>query len=101
MFKGLELITDERHRQVSSEMYLPKLDLSYCHDELSRAAIVYTLPDELRSRAIWDSNLKEMLWPKRWDYNPKGRLRDLVRAGALIAAEIDRFLAKEQEDGGG
>lgn len=38
-----------------------------------------------------------MYWPRRWSpdwYKPTNAIRDLVKAGALIAAEIDRLQRK-------
>lgn len=54
--------------------------------EMARAAACYALTD------VGISTLK--IWPKSWGleyWKPKNRLRNLVRAGALIAAEIDRI----------
>lgn len=57
--------------------------------ELADAAVAYAM------RGYW----KKRMWPFRGDGFkpstaewPDGRIRDLVKAGALIAAEIDRLL---------
>jgi len=85
MSKGVDLIAAERKRQVEVEGWNPRHDLrEHCSGELAQAAACYAT-----GRSEW--------WP--WcdeDYKPKDRLSDLVRAGALIAAEIDRWLAAEQ-----
>ena len=43
-------------------------------------------PDLYRSEACPD----DWPWSDKW-WKPKDKIRDLVRAGALIAAEIDRL----------
>ena len=37
-----------------------------------------------------------MFWREGWDYKPPSQLSDLIRAGALIAAEIDRLQTEPQ-----
>jgi len=90
---GVECIATERQRQIDVEGYDPE------HDEdaeaLALAAVAYALPDGPMSywiggRAVEADALRSVLWP--WDddaWKPKDTLRNLVRAGALIAAAID------------
>lgn len=91
---SISLIEAERFRQINEEGYTAEHDNTEDEGELSRAAALYTLPSHLR----WHIN---HLWP--WsedDYKPnkeythEGRIRELVKAGALIAAEIDRLNRK-------
>lgn len=87
--RGVELIAAERRRQIEVEGWTAEHDAQHKGGELSLAAAVYAVPNHLRGILM-------VLWP--WDsfwYKPKDRIRDLVRAGALIAAEIDRLLAQE------
>lgn len=88
---SISLIEEERLRQINKEGYTAEHDDTEDEGELSRAAALYTLPSHLR----WHIN---HLWPwSKDDYKPnkecthEGRIRELVKAGALIAAEIDRI----------
>lgn len=88
---AIELIKLERERQISQEGY------SYEHDdteklgELSLAAAIYACPRNLRCHIKycwpWD---KEYL-KEDYTHTIDGRIRELVKAGALIVAEIDRL----------
>lgn len=112
MSKAIELIAAERQRQIEKEGWTPEHDASHKRGELAMAAACYAVErpifvqatsyrypvDETERHA--DRRLPDVvmsnLWPwaARW-YKPKDTLSDLVRAGALIAAEIDRLLAEE------
>lgn len=101
MSKGVELIAAERERQVSVEGWTREHDDRHSDGELAQAAACYAVGEpcfvETRGFIYNDSRLPQTsyinLWPwePQW-YKPKDRLSDLVRAGALIAAEIDRLL---------
>lgn len=88
MKTGIELISEERLRQVSTEGWSSDHDDQHDLGELARAAIAYAryyTPMD----GISDS---EDLWP--WDrhwWKPRDPVQCLVKAGALIAAEIDRL----------
>ncbi len=87
---GIELIADERTRQIKVEGYTAEHDAKDTYKALSLAAISYT------QTAIGNGNQGVVMWP--WDYKyykPTFGVRDLVRAGALIAAAIDRLQAEE------
>lgn len=97
MKTGVELIADERIRQVDVERYNAGHDKMHKHGELACAAAAYATPDRLREKF---KNGKPRLFPfaiKDWkplrtpQFNREGRIRELVKAGALIAAEIDRL----------
>ncbi|MEO1035242.1 MAG: hypothetical protein AAFX44_06740 [Pseudomonadota bacterium] len=84
---ALEDIAAERQRQIDSEGWTADHDDEHTDDELSEAAACYALSGVCNAR--W---LIEKIWP--WDlkwWKPKDRRRDLVRAGALIVAEIERL----------
>lgn len=78
----------ERRRQVEAEGWTPEHD-DDCHDhgQLARAAACYACPDDIS----W-TDYFGLRWPwsREW-WKPKDRRRNLVRAGALILAEIDRL----------
>ena len=87
---GVDLIAKERRRQQRAEGWTADHDDAHEDGELAAAAACYALRS--RRRRYGDRRIPQK-WP--WDsvwWNPKGPIRDLVRAGALIAAEIDRRL---------
>lgn len=87
MVTGVELITAERNRQIVEEGYTPEHDDSYTDAQIVRAAVAYARHTYTRYSA--------MSWPRDWDtmrWNPSADpVRNLAKAGALIAAEIDRL----------
>lgn len=84
---GVELIAAERERQVSQEGWTPEHDDQHDKGELASAAMTY-LAGEIndRTRLWWP-------WEMKW-FKPRTYLGNLVKAGALIAAEIDRIQRK-------
>ena len=87
MKKGAELITEERQRQIVEEGWTAEHDDEHGASELARAATVYACPP--RFRTIIQSS---RMWPWEWEtYKPGNRISELVKAGSLIAAEIDRL----------
>lgn len=85
---GVELIADERQRQITAEGWTPEHDDEHNADDLAAAAACYASPAWSKMR----NNVPPPLWP--WDekwWKPGDRIRELVKAGALIAAEIDRM----------
>ncbi len=94
MKTGIELIAEERTRQIEKEAWTPEHDDTHQTNELSMAAVAYVL---WCANPFLQEKAKEF-WP--WDeawFKPKDfdEIRNLVKAGALIAAEIDR-LQREQ-----
>lgn len=89
---GIELITQERQRQIEAKGWTPEHDDRHKHGELYIAASCYMCLDDFE-------NAPE-LWPwRRAKWKPKGRIDNLVRAGALVAAEIDRLQRLARESG--
>ena len=85
---GVEMIFAERKRQVVNEGWVSKHDSEHASDELAKAAVCYAMPARHRSRWLLS------FWPwavRYWKPTPDDRIRELVKAGALIAAEIDRL----------
>ena len=84
---GAELIAAERQRQINAEGWTAEHDDGHGDHELVWAAICYA------KKACIASYLPLNDWP--WDdedWNPAFLpYRNLVKAGALIAAEIDRL----------
>lgn len=88
---GAGQIAIERARQKSVEGYDQVHDIMHPTDEFCRAAIAYAVYD---IAVIPYTDAHKGWWPEKWDSNmfkPKDRKRNLVRAGALIAAAIDRL----------
>lgn len=86
---GAELIAGERQRQIEVEGWTRKHDDEHFDGALAYAAASYTLS------TIGHPQLAENLWPwdeSWWKPTPQDRTRSLVKAGALIAAEIDRLM---------
>ena len=100
--KGSELIARERERQVSAEGWTPEHDDQHTQCELIQAAIGYAAYVGYVATEGEDPMDPLIDWP--WEDNawkPSGDpVRNLVKAGALIAAEIDRLLrAKAVKEG--
>lgn len=101
---GVSLIAAERRRQVTEEGWTPEHDAGHTTGELARAAACYAQPAEARelrgraanvsaSRGAWYEDIPDD-WPWHpgyWKPRPDDRVHELVKAGALIAAEIDRL----------
>lgn len=93
---GAGLIVVERRRQVLDERYLVGQDDKHTEDQLALAAVSYALPDRLRAHRMtaFAGRLCPLFWPwvpRYWKPTSGDRTRELVKAGALIAAEIDRI----------
>jgi|SRR6478609_1820642 len=68
------------------------------NDEMSLAAFCYAMPDRIR-KVMPSLGSLPILWPwspYAWKPTPEDRIHELARAGALIAAEIDRLMAEAQ-----
>ncbi|MDR0474229.1 MAG: hypothetical protein LBH43_11230 [Treponema sp.] len=96
---GVERIATERKRQIESEGWSAEHDDSHDHGELARAAACYALNGDNQTATVGKNavviDLIKLIWPwdwKWWTPSPVNRIRELEKAGALIAAEIDRLL---------
>jgi hypothetical protein len=76
----------ERLRQQRAEGWLFVNDDAYTTGELAWAAVSYAAPEPVTH----DGN-DPWPWDPRWNKRGKDRRRDLVKAGALILAEIERL----------
>jgi len=85
----------ERRRQIEAEGWSHEYDNSYFHGELARAAAAYALQGSSEGRVIGDDltpSIISRIWPwsQKW-WKPTTPRRNLVKAGALILAEIERL----------
>ncbi|MBP2303311.1 hypothetical protein [Azospirillum picis] len=96
-------IVAERMRQQSHEGFTPSEDDQYVRGELELAALTYIHQAETHFRlpeAAYRATKSGALWPwaeSRW--RPHSVRHDLVRAGALLLAELDRRFRAGQTDG--
>lgn len=100
MKTGIELIAEERRRQIEEEGYSIENDQKHEDGELADAAALYALSDDTMDfiDQNWGNDMYLHLWPFDLKYLKKSnsggiheRSKDLIRAGALIAAELDRL----------
>lgn len=99
MADGATLIAAERLRQVAEEGYGSEHDSEHEGGELVLAAWSYlTEHDTFGGDPCGDDPPEGWPWsPEHW--KPTGdQVRNLVKAGALIAAEIDRLQAAERSE---
>lgn len=99
MKTGIELIAEERQRQIDVEGWTIGHDVQeHPNNELANAAATYAMDSDCREALmdIYDCRLVGVpaTWP--WDeewykLTPDNRIKELIKAGALIAAEIDRL----------
>jgi hypothetical protein len=112
-------VAAERGRQVDAEGWTPEHDDEHSSGELTTAAACYLRPD-LRTISVDEDEDGTQIslndpWPwwNEWDdggrcrgrekawWKPKDRRRDLVRAAALIIAEIERLDRATATEGSG
>jgi hypothetical protein len=102
---SIDLIKEERKRQIQEKGYDYIHDDYHEYNELINAAQCYLEQVLTRSKVMdindsYNNKLKLYRdvkrpenWPPEWkpeSWNPDSPIRDLVKAAALIAAEIDR-----------
>lgn len=88
---AIELINEERSRQIIHEDFTPVHDDEHGEYELARAASCYAMPALFRG-IEFDGIPYDWPWePSWWKPTPEDRIRELVKAGALIVAEIERL----------
>jgi hypothetical protein len=80
---GAEMIAAERQRQIEAEGWTPEHDDQHTQGEMAQAAACYLIRTVIFPAWPWDRQ-----W---WKPTPNDRIRELTKAGALVAAEIDRL----------
>lgn len=87
---ALRDIAAERQRQIDAEGWTPQHDDGHRDGNLAVAAGCYAL----LGSGKWDKRAIREIWPWGWGWlksKRTDRRRDLVKAGALIVAEIERL----------
>ena len=107
---GAERIAAERQRQIEVEGWSPEHDAEHPFGDLTMAAVCYALharyerqTDEIPSEGWWPWSrtviaydfMRQSLFDG-WKPSPDP-IRNLEKAGALIAAEIDRLVRETPE----
>jgi hypothetical protein len=88
---GVQLIAAERLRQQEIEGYDLLHDRGH-YDDLALAGATYALTSDMRLDGV---SGVPVTWPwdkPYWKPTPDDRVRELVKAGALIAAAIDSMI---------
>ena len=110
--KAIADVLKERQRQIESEGWSCDHDDKHTDESLILAAICYALPQSIRQPTkrgetfddsggrgdcpVWREKIKTVpiLWPISWSidwWKPKTKRRNLVKATALLIAEIERI----------
>lgn len=94
-FSGVELIARERARQISVEGWTPEHDDSHDKGELLEASYAYAKAAikciKHEYYRIINDPPPEWPWESEWWKPSPDAIRNLEKAGALLAAEIDRL----------
>lgn len=123
--EGVELIATERQRQIEEEDWTPEHDDEHTDGSLALAAICYAAPTTILVPygqlptfmyydpwpdswdGMWDKRTRygssrdepdDGVLPKPETYSYHERLDLLTKAGALIAAEIDRLVRAQAKE---
>lgn len=108
---GVELIADERERQINELGYTAAHDAAHDEEDLAFAAACYAAPVPIYLMRIEEGEDPDRSagsvkwvepWPLEWErehrtypVSKEARLRQLTKAGALIAAEMDKLLTQD------
>lgn len=104
MDDGVTLIAAERKRQVEEKGWTPEHDDGHGDQSLAFAAVVYACPSPkpIGVKRLWpwtdvppyhEAAVGDTMRERR-----DARIKVLAKAGALIAAEIDRLLRRNQRE---
>ncbi len=99
---GIELIAAERERQISVEGWTSQHDDAHAEQELANAACYYADAAALIQHGFtnYDVVPSGWQWEKSWWKPSPDPIRNLEKAGALIAAEIDRLQRLKEKANG-
>lgn len=99
--RSILLIAAERERQITVEGWTAEHDDGHTKCELNEAARAYARAAEVQIRSgVHPDHSGFWPWDAAWWKPSPDPIRNLVKAGALIAAEIDRLQRiKDKEKG--
>ena len=112
MKTGIELIAEERQRQIEIEGYTDDHDFKHNPRDFVHAAKTYLMSSDLtlyskefspsnnwhQTNEPFYRNEIERSWPwEQESFKPTSDIQDLIKAGALIAAAIDRLQMQKEE----
>ena len=90
----------ERQRQIKAKGFTPEHDDLHTEGQLARAAAAYAVAADTaiyeadKLRPAWNESYiagVSRVWPWNWTlWKPTNKRRDLVKAAALLLAEIER-----------
>lgn len=91
----IDAIRLERRRQMHVEGWTPEHDDLHADGEMAKSAAVYALASAGVVRLTYSAELAEVVpqdwpWAGAW-WKPKDRRRNLIRAAALLVAEVERL----------
>ena len=94
MLDVIDEVLKERARQIDVEGWTPEHDDEHGQGEMADAAACYAMTASARRFLIGSpaAHMPPTCWPwgEGW-WKPKDRRRDLIRAAALLVAEIERL----------
>jgi hypothetical protein len=95
---GVERIAAERQRQIEAEGWTPEHDDEHDMGQLAAAGAAYAMCAREQAMEIggefWSRKPKSWPWDAEWWKPSDDPARNLEKAGALIAAELDRLERK-------
>lgn len=109
--KAAQDILNERQRQIEAEGFTAERDARYVGYPLARAGAAYalaasaTVEERDGMLASWVRAVPNEVveaWPSDWDarhFKPKTRRDDLVKAAALILAQLDQMDRNDEDPG--
>lgn len=98
---AIDLFEEERQRQIDVEGWTPEHDAKHDTGYLACAAAAYACAEIYRRTTKEGFDNMPAMWPferEWWKPTPENRIRELQKAGALIAAEIDRLKSNRKID---
>lgn len=108
---GIELIAEERQRQIDKEGYTAEHDLQHEGEELAIAACMLASPYLTYVKREYANNIQFDVNAINWGldipmdgnvlldnctYGTDKRIKQLKQAGALIAAQIDNYIEMQR-----
>lgn len=84
---AIDLVKEEREKQINKYGYTAVHDRQHHNKAVLYGALAYL------NSVIYSSNVGIEDWPfKEESFNPEGDIKNLVKAAAMIIAEIDKRL---------